>query len=403
MIFEYKVISDTGEQKKGSIDALNKDVAIASLQRRGFIITEIKEQGGSGGFLSGNIDFFDKVKMKDVVILSRQMATLFEAGVSALKAFRLLAAEMENSILRKALTDVSDDIQSGQPISTSLSKHPKIFSPFYVNMVKAGEESGKLNQTFNYLADYLDRTYELTSKTKNALIYPIFVITTFAIVMILMLTIVIPKLSAILTDSGQEIPLYTKIVIGASDLLRGYGLFILVFMALIGLYLWWVNRKNTDAHFFDSLKLSVPYVKDIYQKLYLSRIADNLDTMLSSGIPIVRSLEITASVVENKIYEDLINQSTQAVKGGTLLSEAFAKHSDRLPNLMIQMVQIGEETGDLGYILKNLAHFYRREVDTSVDTLIGLIEPVMIVALGLGVGILLTSVLIPIYNIAGNI
>lgn len=403
MIFDYKVITDKGEQQKGTIDALNKDVAVASLQRRGFIITEIKEQSAGGGLFSGNIDLFEKVKMKDVVILSRQISTLFEAGVSALKAFRLLAAEIDNPLLRKTLTEVADDIQSGQQISSALSKHPKIFTAFYVNMVKAGEESGKLNQTFSYLADYLDRTYELASKTRNALIYPIFVITTFAIVMVLMLTIVVPKLSAILKDSGQAIPFYTQVVIGASDFVRGYGLFFLVFLALGGLYLWWSNRNRDDVHFFDSIKISVPYIKDIYSKLYLSRIADNLDTMLSSGIPIVRALEITSAVVENKIYEEIIVQATQSVKGGTLLSEAFAKHPDHLPNLLVQMVKIGEETGELGYILKNLARFYKREVDTSVDTLIGLIEPVMIVALGLGVALLLTSVLIPIYNIAGSI
>lgn len=401
MIFDYKVINDTGSQTKGTIDALNKEVAISSLQRRGFIILDIKEQGTNKGIFS-NIEFFDRVKQKDVVILSRQIATLFEAGVSALKVFRLLSAEMENESLRKVLTEVSDDLQGGSSISNSLAKHPKVFTSFYVNMVKAGEESGKLNQTFNYLADYLDRTYELTSKTKNALIYPSFVIGTFFIVMILMLTLVIPKLSVIIQDSGGEIPIYTKVVIALSDFLVNYGIFILIFIALAFAYLYWQNGRNPDKNIWDTLKLQIPYIKTIYEKLYLSRIADNLDTMLSSGIPIVRALEITSAVVENKVYEQVLEASTESVKGGALISEAFAKHKE-MPNLMIQMTKIGEETGELGYILKNLAHFYKREVDSAVDTLVGLIEPVMIVALGVGVGLLLTSVLIPIYNIAGSI
>lgn len=401
MIFDYKVINDTGSQTKGTIDALNKEVAISSLQRRGFIILDIKEQGTNKGIFS-NIEFFDRVKQKDVVILSRQIATLFEAGVSALKVFRLLSAEMENESLRKVLTEVSDDLQGGSSISNSLAKHPKVFTSFYVNMVKAGEESGKLNQTFNYLADYLDRTYELTSKTKNALIYPSFVIGTFFIVMILMLTLVIPKLSAIIQDSGGEIPIYTKVVIALSDFLVNYGIFVLIFIALAFAYLYWQNGRNPDKNIWDTLKLQIPYIKTIYEKLYLSRIADNLDTMLSSGIPIVRALEITSAVVENKVYEQVLEASTESVKGGALISEAFAKHKE-MPNLMIQMTKIGEETGELGYILKNLAHFYKREVDSAVDTLVGLIEPVMIVALGVGVGLLLTSVLIPIYNIAGSI
>lgn len=401
MIFDYKVINDTGSQAKGTIDALNKEVAISSLQRRGFIILDIKEQGQKKGLFS-NIEFFDRVKQKDVVILSRQIATLFEAGVSALKVFRLLSAEMDNLILRKILTDVSDDLQGGSSISNALAKHPRVFSSFYVNMVRAGEESGKLNQTFNYLAEYLDRSYELSSKTKNALIYPAFVIGTFIIVMILMLTLVIPKLSVIIEESGGEIPIYTRVVIAISDFLVNYGVFVLIFVALVFAYLYWQNGRNPDKNIWDTLKLEIPYIKTIYEKLYLSRIADNLDTMLSSGIPIVRALEITGAVVENKVYEQVLISSTESVKGGALISEAFAKHKE-MPNLMIQMTKIGEETGELGYILKNLAHFYKREVDGAVDTLVGLIEPVMIVALGVGVGLLLTSVLIPIYNIAGSI
>lgn len=401
MIFDYKVINDTGSQTKGTIDALNKEVAISSLQRRGFIILDIREQGTKKG-LFGNIEFFDRVKQKDVVILSRQIATLFEAGVSALKVFRLLSSEIDNVPLGKVLTEVADDLQGGASISTSLAKHPKVFTSFYVNMVRAGEESGKLNQTFNYLAEYLDRSYELASKTKNALIYPSFVIGTFVIVMVLMLTLVIPKLAVIIQDSGAEIPIYTRIVIAASDFLVNYGVFVLIFIALLFAYLYWQNGRNPDKNIWDTLKLEIPYIKTIYQKLYLARIADNLDTMLSSGIPIVRALEITGAVVENKVYEQVITTSTEAVKGGALISEAFAKHKE-MPNLMIQMMKIGEETGELGYILKNLAHFYKREVDSAVDTLVGLIEPVMIVALGVGVGFLLTSVLIPIYNIAGSI
>ncbi|MCC7303843.1 type II secretion system F family protein, partial [bacterium] len=268
MIFDYKVINDTGSQAKGTIDALNKEVAISSLQRRGFIILDIKEQGQKKGLFS-NIEFFDRVKQKDVVILSRQIATLFEAGVSALKVFRLLSSEMDNLVLRKILTEVSDDLQGGSSISNALAKHPRVFSSFYVNMVRAGEESGKLNQTFNYLAEYLDRSYELSSKTKNALIYPAFVIGTFIIVMILMLTLVIPKLSVIIEESGGEIPIYTRIVIAISDFIVSYGVFVLIFIALVFAYLYWQNGRNPDKNIWDTLKLEIPYIKTIYEKLYL--------------------------------------------------------------------------------------------------------------------------------------
>src|SRR3989344_1025079 len=202
MLFNYEAVDNTGAKKNGSIDAVNVDIAISSLQRRGLVLTSIKEADAPSSFLSTNITLFDRVSTKDVVILSRQLSTLFEAQVSALRVFRLLAAETENRVLAKKLGVIADDLQGGTSISEALSKHPKVFSEFYVSMVKAGEESGKLNDTFLYLADYLDRAYELSSKVKGALIYPAFVVITFITVMILMFTMVIPKISAILVDAG---------------------------------------------------------------------------------------------------------------------------------------------------------------------------------------------------------
>ncbi len=211
MNFKYKTIDASGATKEGAIDAINLEIAISSLQKRGLSIVTIKPEEEKGSFLSKNISFFDKVSNRDIVILSRQMATLFEAKVSALRIFQLLAAQSENPVLRKVLKVVVDDVQAGTPISDALAKHGEAFSPFYVNMVKAGEESGNLDQTFMYLADHLERSYQVTSKVKTAFIYPAFVVFTFLTVMILMLVYVIPKISGILRDSGQAIPVYTKI------------------------------------------------------------------------------------------------------------------------------------------------------------------------------------------------
>lgn len=399
MTFKYKAVTNEGEQREGVIEAQTKDLAVAALQRRGFIVTSIKGADEKKGI---NMVLFEKVPLKDIVILSRQISTLFDAQVSALKAFSLLASNAENAIMRRTLTQVTDDIQAGSSISGALSKHPKVFSDFYVNMVKAGEESGKLNQTFLYLADYLDREYELTSKTKNALIYPAFVITVFIAVMLLMFTMVIPKLSAIIQESGQSIPLYTKVVIAISDFIVNYGIFVLVlFLALVG-YIWYLSRTESGKNYLDNLKLSVPVLGPLFTKMYLSRIADNLDTMLSAGVSIVRAIEITGQVVGSKIYSTIMKDAGDRVKAGSSLSDALEKH-EHMPQIMVQMVKVGEETGSLSNILKTLAHFYKREVDDAVDTLVGLIEPVMIVLLGVSVGILLSSVLIPIYNIASGI
>lgn len=399
MLFIYQAVDQTGAPKNGSVDAVNVDIAISSLQRRGFVITSIHEEGENKGILSMKISWLERVSNKDVVILSRQLATLFEAQISALRIFRLLSSETENKVLGSKLLVIADDLQAGSQISAALAKHPKVFSDFYVSMVKAGEESGKLNETFGYLADYLDRTYELVSKAKGALIYPAFVVMTFITVMILMFTMVIPKISSILVESGQEIPIYTKIVLGISNFFVSYGFVILGLTVIGGFFLFKYIRTPSGKEVFDRVKLSIPYISTLFRKLYWSRMADNMNTMLVSGIPIIRALDLTSSVINNTIYKKILAEAVESVKAGKAVSEALSTNNE-IPGIMIQMMKVGEESGELGTILKTLARFYAREVTTAVDALVGLIEPLMIVLLGAGVAVLLASVLIPIYNVA---
>jgi type IV pilus assembly protein PilC len=403
MLFKYKAINESGQESEGTIEAINVDIAINSLQRRSLTISSIKPVDDKS-LLNRDLTIFGTgISNKDIVILSRQLATLFTAQVSALRIFRLLAAEMENKNLRVKLGEIAEDIQAGTSMSTALAKHPKVFSTFYTNMIKAGEESGKLDETFEYLADYLDRSYEVTSKVKNALIYPAFVIFTFIAVMVLMLTVVIPKISSIILDSGQEVPVYTKVVIGLSQFMTRYGLFFLVILIAGVILLVYYARTPAGKESLAKLKLQIPYISALYKKLYLSRIADNMNTQLISGVPMVKALELTSKVVDNKVYEDLLIASLEEVRGGKSLSDALMPYPREIPGIMVQMAKVGEETGDLGGILKTLAKFYQREVMQAVDTLVDLIEPIMIVALGLGVGFLLASVLIPIYNVSSAI
>ncbi|HET8575275.1 MAG TPA: type II secretion system F family protein [Candidatus Paceibacterota bacterium] len=399
MLFKYSVVSSEGEEKTGTIDAANQDVAITSLQRKGFIVSSVTPDEG-GKFLKMDLQIFEKVSNKEVVILSRQISTLFESHVSALRVFRLLAESVDNPLLSRILTEISNDIQGGLSISAAMKKHPKVFTDFYVNMVRSGEESGRLNETFLYLAEYLDRTYEIVSKSRNALIYPAFVILVFVVVMVLMLTMVIPQLTKIIKESGQEPPIYTQIVIAISDFLVNYGLYLGLFIVAVGIATWLYGGRFGLS--WGRTKISLPYMGPLFRKFYLSRIADNLNTMITSGIPMVRTIEITASVVGNSVYEDIMKDVAEQVRGGNSVSSSMAQHPE-IPNIMIQMTKVGEETGELGTILATLAKFYRREVDNAVDTMISLIEPAMIVALGLAVGVLLASVLMPIYNLSSAI
>lgn len=398
MLFAYKAITKEGGETSGKIEAQNQDIAINTLQRSGLVVVSVRSADEKSAF-EIDIDIFNRVSMKEVAIISRQIATLLDAHVSALKTFRMIAAESENPMIAKKFTEISDDIQNGIPISGALFKHPSIFSDFYVNMVIGGEESGKLAETFDALADYLERTYELVSKARGALIYPTFVVATFVVVMILMLTMVIPKLSEIITQSGQAVPIYTTVVITISNLMVNYGIFMaMIFIAAI--FLIWRFTRGTS--YLAHTKLWLPVVGNLYRMLYLSRITDNMHVMLSNGISMVRSLEITSKIVDNEIYQDIIGKAVVAVKGGAPLSGALSGHPE-IPNVMIQMVRVGEETGEVGSILQKLSILYRREVTNAINTVISMIEPAMIVALGIGVGGVLASVLIPIYQIAGNV
>lgn len=398
MLFIYKAVTKEGIETVGEITATSQDSAVNALQRNELVVISVRSADEKKLF-EYDINILNRVSAKEIAMVSRQIATLLEAHVPALKTFRLLANESENSTLSTKFTEISDDIQNGVAISDALYKHPSLFSDFYVNMVRGGEESGKLPETFIALADYLERSYELMSKARGALIYPAFIIFTFIVVMILMLVLVIPKLTDIIVQSGQEIPFYTKIIIALSMFLIDYGVFALIVFIAVSFFAW---RYTRGTNMIAQAKLWTPGIGNLYRMIYLSRIADNMHTMLGNGISMVRGLEITSKVVDNDIYKSILTNAGVSIKSGSSLSAALSGYPE-IPNVMIQMIKVGEETGELGNILEKLSAFYRREVNTAINTVISMIEPMMIVALGLGVGGVLASVLIPIYQIAGAV
>lgn len=407
MLFKYKAIKPDGSRLEGKIEGNSEDDAIATLQDRQLIIVSLdlyEEKNLFGSPTTGfKVPFFGpSVKEKDIVVFSRQIATLFQSGVSALRSFRLVASETENPELKRILNLVADEVQSGSSISSAMSKYDKVFGSFYSNMIKAGEESGKLDEAFDYLADYLDRNFDLTQKIKKASIYPVFVSVTFVAVMIVMIVFVIPQLADMLLSEGQSLPLVTRIILGVGNIGKHYGILILIFASFIGYYLYSLSQTQSGKANLDYIKLKLPIFKVLYKKIFLSRVTDNLDTMLSSGVPIVRALEITSDVVDNVVYRDLLVRVSKKVKGGKALSQAFYEEEE-LPNILVQMTKIGEETGKLGYVLRSLSSYYKREVSTAIDTALSLIEPALIIFLAGGVGILLAAVLIPMYSVVTNV
>lgn len=391
----------------GIVTASSSDEAIKILQNKELeVISLVPQKKDFDINLDKYLNFggiFDHVALKDIVNVSKQMSALLDAGVSVIKALQIVAEDIDKPFLKKIFNIIIQDVKSGKSISQAFARHKNVFSDFYVNLVKTGEESGKMSQAFSYLSDYMDRNYSLVVKVRNAMIYPAFVIATFFMVMIIVFTFVIPKLAEILKDSNVELPLLTRIVLGISDFLVAYGFYFFLFVLAMGMYTFLTFRNTTAwTKFFDTLKVKIPIVRNVFKMLYVTRIADNIQTLLTSGVSLTKSVQITSDVVGNIYYKAILDQALIDIKAGLSISASFAKHKDLIPGTLTQMLKIGEETGEIGKLMGNIAKFYQREINTTIDTLVGLIEPMMIVLLGLGVGTLLVSVLMPIYNLAGS-
>ena len=401
MKFKYKVFNKDGQVIESVMDSSSKDDLIAKLQGEGNIIVSVDEAPSEFSY-TWLERLTERITDKDVVMASKQLSTLIGGGIQALRSFRLMASESSSKALGKRFTIIADDVQSGIPIYKALARHPDVFNNFYISMVHAGEESGKLREVLEYLANYLERNYELIQKTKKALTYPVFVIFTFIVVMLVMSIFVLPKLAELLTQQGQTLPTYTQFIVDFSHFLLSYWWMIVPAIVLLGYYFVTYIKTPNGAAYFDNFKLRIPAINQLYKKLYLSRMADNIETMLASGVPIVQSLQITSEVVDNYVFRKMIERIESKVRQGKLLSVAFSEEP-LIPTVMVQMTRIGEETGELGYMLKNLSQFYKRELEQTIESTLALLEPVMIVVMGLGVGVLVSSVLMPMYNLTTSI
>lgn len=398
-IFEYKARTKDGEVRSGIIETSSQEAALEALQRQNLTVTLLEEKA--------RLSFFEMrlgggVKQKDVVIFSRQLATLFEAQIPIVESLRTVISETSNTTFREAAAQILDDVSGGIALSNALARHPSIFSSFYIQLVHSGEESGKLQEVFSYIADYTERSYYLTTKARNALMYPAFVTVTFFGVIVVMLVAVVPRLLGIFEETGQTIPWYTQAILGLSVFLRTFGLFILIALVAGAFFLWRWAQQEMGRLYFHRLQISLPILGTIFQKLYMARFADNLYTLIIGGIPILRALAISGDVVGNAVYQGAINDAAESVKRGGSISDAFEKNSD-IPPLVTQMIRIGETSGKLDFILAKIAKFYQREVDSAFENLVSLIEPALIIFLGIGVGVLVAAVLVPLYSLVGSI
>ncbi len=399
--FEYKARTKEGEERTGVIETSSRDAALDTLHQKDLIVVSLAEHRKPFKLIS-SLPFFPSVSQKDIVVFSRQLATLFEARIPVVEALKTLIGETTRPTLRDAVAQVLDDVVGGLAISQSLAKHPKIFSSFYINLVRSGEESGKLQEVFTYLADYLERSYYLTRKAKNATIYPAFVMVTFLGVLVIMLVAVVPRLISIFEETGQSVPFYTQIIIYLSIFLRqwGIGLVLLFVATAVGLWRW--SLTPAGEIFFHRLQINIPVFGELYRKLYMARVTDNLRTLIVGGIPILRALQITRDVVENSVYKKSLLDAEESIKGGGTISAAFER-TPEIPVLVTQMIRIGETSGKLDFTLGSISRHYQRDVDSTLENLVALIEPALIIFLGIGVGVVVAAIMVPLYSLVGSL
>ena len=402
MKFRFRAKKQDGQMREGLVEAINVDAATQILQKNGLIPLSVTEERETNTLLKSVSRLWEGVGQKELMVFFRQMATLIDARVPIVSSLQTIGEQTDNRFLRIIIKEMADDIEDGMPFSEALEKHPDVFSPLTVNMIKAGEISGSLQKSIAFVADNIEKNYQLTAKIRGALYYPAFVLTVGFIIGFLVVTFILPKITVLIKDLNVPIPWYTAVLIWVGDFMNDYWWAVLcVIVAAVFTFFYYI-RTESGRREWEMMVLKIPAVGVLAQNIYITRFAENLSALLNGGIPVVRALLIVSEVIGNHVYEKVILRAAEEVKAGGTMSTVFIQ-SIQMPVIVSQMVRIGEETGTLSKVLKSVSAFYNQEVDNMTKSLTTLIEPILIVLLGIGVGILVVGVLMPIYNIAGQL
>jgi len=400
-IFNYRAKNSQGKDITGTVDASTREAAVELLLDRELIILEVTAPP-KGEIELANLPFFGRIKPKDVVILSRQLAVMISAQMPVVQSLNILKEQTTNAKLKAIVQDIADEVEGGAQLSASMAKYPKVFDDFFVSMVKTGETTGRLDKVLDYLADQKERDYQLRSKIKSMTIYPVFVFSMLVIVGVIVMIFIVPQLIAVILESGGELPWTTKLLIATSGLfVHWWWLMLLIVVgAVIGFKVYTSNEAGHKK--WDEIKLRAPLLGKLYQRIYLVRFGRSLATLSDGGVPLPYALEVVSGVVGNLAYADLILETKKEVEDGNPLADVFLA-SEIVPPMMSQSLAVGEKSGKLGEVLGKVSDFYAKEVETMMSDLITLIEPAVIVLLGVGVAIMVAAVILPMYNLSASI
>lgn len=400
MKFSYQARSKEGKIETGTVEASSRDAAASVLQKYDVTVVSIKEIKSPLSLFRG-ISFLKKANKKDLAIFSRQLAVMLDARVPIVQSLLSLGAQTGKARLKEVLINISGLVEEGNTLSEAFAQYPEVFDAFYINLIKSGEASGKISEALYYMGDHLEREYDINSKIKGAMVYPVLVLSVLFIVIVIVMTVVMPKLMDMIKEAGGELPMTTKVLIVLYQFFLHFGWIILIaFVALI-IFLIYYFRTKEGKKIYDRVILRVPFVGPFLEKVFLIRFAENLSTLITAGLPITSALRITKNTIGNFVYRRIAAETEKAVSEGEKISSVLVRYPERVPSFVIQMVKVGEETGRMDKTLMEIVNFYQKEVTRLVDTFMTLVEPILIVILGVAVAILAISVLSPLYGMLG--
>ena len=397
--FSYKAKNSQGDVKAGVVEAASLIKAAEALHGAGLTVLSLSPERRASVDLDKYFAFFNRVSKKEIVIFSRQLATLINAKVPIIQAFEILLSQLSNRTLKKTIAEMMAEVEGGKSLSEAVSGFPHVFSNLYVNLVKAGELSGTLDEALVYLANQQEKDYELTSKIRGAMTYPIFIVSAIFIVGGLMFVFVLPQMIGVLKEANVELPFTTKILIFMTESIQNYWYLVLILGigSIVGSQVY--IRSAGGRLIWDHLKLKLPVFGKLLRNIYMNQLSRNLSTLVAGGIPIVQALRTVAEIVGNLVYKNIILEAAVEVETGKSIAAVFADRP-QMPAIVTQMIKVGEQTGTLHEILAKLADFYDKEVANTLSTLTTLLEPMIMMLLGLAVAVMVAGILLPIYNLA---
>ena len=404
MIFLYTAKKISGEETKGSLEARDRFELARNLRTNGFILTEWKEGSGQKKTVFNiNISFLNKVSLSDKMIFSKNLSVMVSAGMPVVRGIETLAHETSNKNFQKILKEVADNIKRGKSLSESLENHKNIFSPLFIAMVKVGEEGGKLAESLLLVGSQLERDNTLRRRIKGALMYPLIIVIAMIGIGALMMIYVVPTLVGTFTELGVELPTSTKLIIFISNSLTHNPIISLLAVFILGGSIFWFLRTEKGKRTLVEIMLRIPVLSPLVKKINSARTARALSSLIDSGVNLIEGLTITKNVLQNYRYRAVLEEAINRIQKGGTLSETFLLYGNLYPSLVGEMISAGEETGKLGEMLKRLADFYEEEVSDSTKDLSSIIEPVILIFIGLAVGIFTISMIKPLYSVLDTI